>query len=198
VELSAERDAELQTAAEFDRRAARAVATAASRGEAQESPVLFPARASGADEVLPVTEDEHSVSKARELLYGPLAPSKQFGDMSVADSDGSWRWNLVSFVVGGLLVGVWGWKMGYSSGREDEKNALRIKLERYRKAVSVARRGEWIDWFDWVARSSEVPRRRLITSVALKISDRRRRKPRCSALPKEFGIWGPNLPNDSG
>ncbi len=57
-------------------------------------------------------------------------------DLRPLDSDGSWRWNLVAAVVGAVAAGAWAFQMGYWSGQEDTKHALRAKIERYKTAVS--------------------------------------------------------------
>ena len=56
-------------------------------------------------------------------------------DLRPLDSDGSWRWNLVAAVVGAVAAGAWAFQMGYWSGQEDTKHALRAKIERYKTAV---------------------------------------------------------------
>ncbi|KAA0173377.1 hypothetical protein FNF27_05154 [Cafeteria roenbergensis] len=60
-------------------------------------------------------------------------------DLRPLDSDGSWRWNLVAAVVGAVAAGAWAFQMGYWSGQEDTKHALRAKIERYKTALRGAR-----------------------------------------------------------
>ena len=82
-----------------------------------------------------VFEMRSDIRAAQRTLYAPLAPSA-FGDLSAADSDGSWRWNLAAAVAGAAVAAVWTWQIGYSAGQEDTKHALRARLDKYRRAVS--------------------------------------------------------------